>query len=213
MNDEPRRPARRSDDPTDATIASYESAASRFRELDMGVGPPLSRFLDQVIARVGPGADVLELGSGPGRDARYLEALGLRVQRSDATSAFVALLRAEGFEARVLDVRRDDLGGPWDAIYANAVLLHLDRTDLADAFVAMRSAVVHGGVLAFTLKEGDGERWTESRLGVPRWFVFWRRDDLARVLERAGWVVESIEQRDGPNDAWLHVFASASRDE
>lgn len=172
----------------------------------------MSRFLEQLVARVGPGAYVLELGSGPGRDARYLEARGLRVQRSDATSAFVALLREEGFEARVLDVRRDDLGGPWDAIYANAVLLHLDRADLAHALVAIRSAVVVGGVLAFTLKEGDGERWTESRLGVPRWFAFWRRDDLAQVLERAGWVVESIEHRDGPNDAWLHVLASASRD-
>lgn len=196
-------------DRTDITIATYEATAARFRDLGLVLGPVLRGFLDRVATRVGAGARVLELGSGPSRDARYLESLGVRVQRSDATAAFVEMLHAEGFDALRLDVRTDDLGGPWDAVFANAVLLHLDRAAFASALVAIREAVVPGGVLACTLKEGDGETWTDARLGGPRWFVFWRREQLVDVLEHAGWIVESIEQVEGPNDAWLHVIARA----
>ena len=194
---------------TDATIAGYEVTAARFRDLGMVLGPVLQRFLDRVAARVGVGARVLELGSGPGRDARYLESRGVRVQRSDATRAFVELLRGDGFDAMLLDVRTDHLGGPWDAVFANAVLLHLDRAAFADALAAIRRAVRPGGVLAFTLKDGDGEAWTNERLEVPRWFVFWRRGDVADALAAAGWIVESLDEVEGPNDPWLHVIARA----
>lgn len=197
-------------DSTDVTLATYEATALRFRDLGLVLGPVLQGFLDRVAARVGAGARVLELGSGPGRDARYLESHGVRVQRSDATEAFVEMLRAEGFDAVRLDVRTGELGGPWDAVFANAVLLHLDREAVAVALVAIREAVVPGGVLACTLKDGDGETWTDARLGGPRWFVFWRREQLAEALEAAGWIVESIEQVEGPNDAWLHVIARTS---
>ena len=53
--------------------------------------------------RLDAGARVLEVGSGPGRDARALEEAGLSVRRTDITPAFVRMLRADGFEA---DVRR-----------------------------------------------------------------------------------------------------------
>ncbi len=73
---------------------------------------------------------VLELGSGPGREATVLERLGATVRRTDGTPAFVERLRAAGHDAHVLDARRDPLGGPYDAVFANAVLLHLSRPDL-----------------------------------------------------------------------------------
>jgi hypothetical protein len=66
-------------------------------------------------------------------DAAYLERRGLNVSRTDATPAFVEMMRAAGREARLLDIRTSDLGGPWEAVLAQAVLLHLDRAQFADA--------------------------------------------------------------------------------
>jgi hypothetical protein len=58
----------------------------------------LIAFLDRLAELVA--GHVLELGSGPGGDATYLEGHGLRVTRTDAALAFVAMMRTAGHEAR-----------------------------------------------------------------------------------------------------------------
>ena len=78
---------------------------------------------------------MLEIGSGPGRDARALEEAGVSVRRTDITPGFVALLRADGFEADVVDPLTDDLADPardepYDGVWAAASLLHVRREDL-----------------------------------------------------------------------------------
>lgn len=172
-----------------------------------GVPPPAVRsFLDRLIDRLN-GHSVLELGSGPGTDADYLERGGVRVVRTDAAGAFVEMMRARGVEARRLDVRRDPLGGPYDAVLANAVLLHLTPTQLRDALLRLRGAVRDGGLLAFTVKEGDGAGWSTAKLDLPRRFTFWREDGLRALLLETGWAIDSFEHVPGPADDWLHVIA------
>lgn len=165
--------------PTDRTIAAYERGVEAYLAgSPTGVVRPVALLLQQLVDSV-PGGQVLELGSGPGREAAYLEDRGLRVYRSDATPAFVERLRQAGHRARLLDVRYDDLCGPFDAVLANAVLLHLDRRDFARALRACREATRPGGVFALTLKEGDAEAWSDVKLGQPRWFVYWREPALS----------------------------------
>lgn len=63
---------------------------------------------------------------------------------------------AAGHDARVLDIRRDELGGPYRGVVADAVLLHLTRTEFAAALARCCAAVAPGGHFGLTLKEGDG---------------------------------------------------------
>ena len=129
--------------------------------------------------RLAPGALVLEVGSGGGRDARELEGRGLRVRRTDVAPAFVELLRADGHDADVLDPLTDDLAddrGPYDAVWANASLLHVDRADLPVVLARLADSVRPGGVLRMAVKEGDGAGWsTHGSIGVPRRFTCPRR--------------------------------------
>lgn len=192
--------------PGDVTLATYEAAAQRYREQAGSPSPALVAFLDGLAELVGAG-EVLELGSGPGREARYLESRGLRVTRTDAVRSFVEMMREEGYEARLLDVRSADLGGPYDAVLAHAVLLHLNRVEFGDVLGRIRRAVVEGGVLALTLKEGDGEAWSLAKLDLPRHFTYWRAPAVVSVLSDTGWSVLSIEHIAGRTDAWLHVLA------
>ena len=152
-------------DPGDVTLATYEAGAELYREDEnqRPRPPEVDSFLSRV-ARLLPGAGprVLELGSGTGADASYLEALGVTVVRTDATSAFVQRLQENVHDARLLDVRRDDLGGPHDAILAMATLLHLSRPDFVRFLGEARAAVSQTGLLAFTLKEGDDEGWSTA---------------------------------------------------
>jgi SAM-dependent methyltransferase len=192
----------------DVTLATYEAAASLYRDGQPVVLPVFAAFLDQVAELVGAGT-ALELGSGPGRDAAYLEARGVRVTRSDATAAFVELMRADGHEARRLDVRTDNLGGSYDAVLAMAMLLHLTRPEFTDLLRRARAAVVLGGLLAFTVKEGDGEAWSDAKLDRPRFFTYWRAPAVRAELTRAGWDVLSLDHVDGRREPWLYVIARA----
>ncbi|WP_168207635.1 NUDIX domain-containing protein [Microlunatus elymi] len=195
--------------PNDITLQTYHRAADRYAERTPGPSADVRiPFLDRIVELV-PGGRVLEFGSGPGRDAAYLESRGLQVQRSDAAPAFVELMRRDGHPATIIDARSDDLGGPWDAVLANAVLLHLSRTDFAEVVGRVLAAVRPGGIFAFTLKEGDGEAWTEQKLDLPRWFVYWREPALRAMVKGRGWTIRSLEHRPGRFDDWLQVIATA----
>lgn len=190
----------------DRTLASYQAAADRYVRSSRRPAGERAAFLDRLAALV-PGGHVLEIGSGPGWDAEHLESAGVHVTRTDATPAFVRMLRDAGHEAELLDVRRDAVRGGHDAVLANAVLLHLTPPELADALGRLGSAVRPGGYLAFTMKEGDGSGWTEAKLGLPRYFTYWRAPALRAAVARAGWTVLSCEEVDGLSERWLLVLA------
>jgi SAM-dependent methyltransferase len=195
-------------EPGDTTLATYEIAAQRYRDRSAPPGQSLLAFLDCVAQLVGSG-EILELGSGPGREALYLERRGLRVIRTDATPAFVEMMREDGIDARLLDIRTGEFGGPYAAIFAHAVLLHLTRPEFSDAVARARRAVVDGGLLAFTLKEGDGDAWSNAKLDLPRHFTYWREPAVRTVLDVTGWHLESIDHVEGRTEPWLHVIARA----
>jgi len=194
----------------DVTLDSYDATASVYLEQSAPPGPAVMAYLDAVAGLVGDGT-VLELGSGPGWDARYLESRGPRVLRTDGALAFVQMLRAAGHQARLLDVRTDDFGGPYDAVLADAVLLHVPREQFEDVLQRARQAVTSGGVLAITLKEGDGEAWTKAKLGRPRHFTYWREPAVRAALLNSGWQVLSLEHVEGRVEPWLFVTARTVR--
>lgn len=192
--------------PTDRTLTAYQERADAYVAASpSAVAEPVAVLLDELAARASAG-EVLEIGSGPGLEAQYLEQRGLRVHRSDATPAFVERLRRAGHQARILDVRRDHLGGPFDAVLANAVLLHLDRAEMDRALRACLAATRPDGAFALTLKEGDGEAWSDAKLGTPRWFVYWREGPLREALVAAGWTVVRVDRVQGRREPWLHVL-------
>lgn len=179
-----------------ATVAAYDAYADAFAD---GIRAAVDLAEEQnhaFAAMVGAGARVLEIGSGSGRDADLLEELGLDVRRTDITPAFVELLRSQGQVADVLDPLLDDLddparpGTPYDGVWASASLLHVDRADVPMLLGRLAAATKPGGVLALSLKEGDGEAWsTHGYVAAPRRFVYWREQQLREVLEASGWDV------------------------
>ncbi len=88
----------------DATISYYERAGRHYATL-IGSEPDAFRAaaLKRLVAPLAPGEPVLEIGSGPGRDADYLEALGVPVDRTDAAEPFLDIQAERGKRARRLD--------------------------------------------------------------------------------------------------------------
>jgi SAM-dependent methyltransferase len=198
-----------------ATVRAYDSAAHDYgaatAEMPATVQDAVARFA----AMLGPGARVLEVGSGSGRDATALEGAGLSVRRTDITPAFVRMLRDAGHEADVVDPAVDDLsdpaspGSPYAGVWADASLLHVDRQELPGVLSRLADATVPGGALFVGLKEGDGEDWsTHGNVTAPRFFTYWREEPLRSALTAAGWQVDRVHQQQGERgETWLEVHA------
>jgi SAM-dependent methyltransferase len=202
------------------TIGSYDAYAGEYASGTSAMPDEVTDNLNHFVDLVGTEARVLEIGSGPGRDAAALEQIGLSVRRTDITGAFVERLRAAGYLADQLDPLRDDLtdtlrgGAPYDGVWANASLLHVARESLPEVLARLADVTRPGGTLHLTLKEGDGAGWSvHGHVGAPRFFIYWREDPLRAHLTGAGWVVDDVRRGDStpldrPSESWLAVFAT-----
>jgi SAM-dependent methyltransferase len=198
-----------------ATVRAYDSAASDYGSATTEMPESVQRAVDRLAERLGPGARVLEIGSGSGRDARALEAAGLSVRRTDITPAFVQLLRDSGHQADLVDPVVDDLADPaapttpYAGVWADASLLHVDREQLPLVLSRLAAVTAADGVLFLTLKEGDGEDWSiHGSVTAPRFFTFWREAPVRSALAGAGWRVERVDRDTGRHgEPWLQVTA------
>jgi protein-L-isoaspartate O-methyltransferase len=199
-----------------ATVRAYDASAAEYRAGSAEVPSTVQAAVDRYVALLRPGARVLEIGSGSGRDARALEDAGLSVRRTDITPGFVHLLRDAGYDADVVDPLVDDLsdpaapGTPYAGVWADATLLHAGREELPQILGRLANATEPGGVLFVGLKEGDGEDWSvHGNVTAPRFFTYWREESLRSALLGAGWRVTDVRRNeDGRRESWLQVAAS-----
>ncbi|MGQ2904010.1 MAG: class I SAM-dependent DNA methyltransferase [Neoaquamicrobium sediminum] len=185
------------------TIDSYEAYAERYDAL-------VGRFpneRDQVALRrvaeiAGADGRILEVGSGPGRDADFLETLGVHVRRTDATRRFLEIQAARGRQGELLNVITDILGGPYDAVVALCVLIHVPRIETGNVLTKIAGSLRAGGAFLVSMRDGEGET------GGKYHTVYWRRDDFAAHLQASGldilWDEFSI---DCDGDAWNTFIA------
>ncbi|QSR30954.1 SAM-dependent methyltransferase [Nocardioides sp. S5] len=195
------------------TVRAYDVDAAAYARASPTMPDSVRADIEDFVQRIGVGARVLEIGSGGGRDALLMGALGLRVRRTDITPGFVALLREQGFDADLLDPLVDDLQvpeGPYDAVWANASLLHVRRADLPTVLARLARVTRAGGLLRISLKEGDGDGWsTHGSISSRRHFTYWRADALREVVAGSGWTDVSVRSGIAGHlgEAWLEVSA------
>jgi SAM-dependent methyltransferase len=173
-----------------------------------GTSPEVTRFktwLDRTLALLSKNARIFEIGSGFGRDARYIESKGFTVQRSDATKAFVHLLQQEGYSADLFNVLTEDFSATYDLIFANAVFLHFTPSEFQKVLDKIHASLSPNGILSFTVKQGIGEEWTSAKVGHPRYFCYWCIDALESLLESKGFtMIESAK-----DEKFLQIIARA----
>ena len=198
------------------TVGSYERIARDYAD-DTAPGPDgtgdfSGEALRRLVAVVPEGGTALEVGSGPGWDADFLEAQGVAVRRTDVTQAFLDLQAARGKAVERLDVTTDDLGGPYDAVLALAVLQHVERAQLPAVLGRVAGALRPGGAFLVSVREGDGDQWEVGDSGNPYFTVHWREPDLCDVLEDAGLVLEwRSAAADSEESSWLTFLARRGR--
>lgn len=190
----------------ETTIATYDNGVNEYIEGTVQVTSGFQkRWLDEELQDLPKDAAILEIGSAFGRDARYLIERGFAPELTDATPGFVEHLTAQGLEATLLDIISQQPEKPYDLILACAVFLHFTEDDFDAAIGHVRDALTAEGRFAFSLKYGEGEEWTESKMGAPRYFRYWNE---ATLEDRLGELdMRVIDMRLSDDGKWLHAVA------
>lgn len=191
------------------TAESYERIARDYAEsVEQAPSASSEKALRDFAAAAGPGGTALEIGSGPGWDADFIETLGLKVDRTDVAQAFLDLQSERGKRARMLDIVRDDPCGPYDGIMALHVLQHIDRVLMDAVLGKIADALRPGGVFLAALREGDGEYWEKGQdSGGDYHVVLWTAADFSARLEAAGLYVDWMMHATGRDGDWMTVLA------
>lgn len=196
----------------DKTIQSYDTHVQEYIDGTIQeVSGTVKDWLDATLQDLPKDAHILEFGSAFGRDAKYIQDLGYSIECTDATKAFVDLLQSKGFNARMLNAITDEIPDEYNLVLANAVLLHFTRDETAKVLQKVFQALKPGGTFAFTLKQGEGEEWTDSKLGAPRFFCYWTEDRIDTLLKDVGFseIAITADQRT-KNAVWLQGIAVKS---
>jgi SAM-dependent methyltransferase len=172
--------------------------------------PPHVRswFLDEVVARLGEGTTVVELGCGPGTDAAALSK-GRRYVGVDLSTGQLAIARAQTPDARFV---RGDLTtiafrpSSVDGVVAFYVFMHVPQEELRSTFERIHTWLRPGGWLMLSISTIEAEDRVEEWLDVPMYFARFTPKLNEQLLRECGFTLELSETREevdgryGPTD-------------
>lgn len=130
--------------------------------------------------------NTLELGSGSGRDAKYI---AMRVGKDnylglDASVGLVELARKEvpSTEFHVRDIRKVDFGAEtFGLIFAFATLLHMKHEEMVEMLQKCLKWLKIGGILYISSKYGDYREVEVNNLGDLKYYYPYKPEDIEAV--------------------------------
>ncbi len=193
------------------TLEYYEREAKPYAQaMASGSARELpDRFLDGFLPLLAPGARVLELGCGGGRDSLRIIEAGFALDPTDGAAAMAAEAEALiGQPVRVLRFGELEAAAEYDAVWAHASLHHLPLADLPDALARIYRALRPGGWFFANYKLGAGD----ARDDLGRLYSFAPRETLLALYRDCGWNLAKVDDyRAGGHDKvmreWIAITA------
>jgi ubiquinone/menaquinone biosynthesis C-methylase UbiE len=195
---------------TRRTIETYEKTAERYAEEHSDDIYLVKEQLDFFIASL-KGNRVLDVGCGPGRDAKYLLENGLDVTGIDLTTRFIEIAseKVPGAKFIVMDMREMDLpDSTFDGIWSCGSFHHLPKKETKSTLLEFRRVLKKGGIVYISVKSGTGEKEVrkEDYDCRPRLFSFYGLDEMRRLVESCGFGVVKIYKEN--KDKWINLLAT-----
>ena len=146
------------------------------------------------------GKNILDLGSGPGRDALFFKQKGLFPTCVDISSEMVNLCKQKGLNAFEMDIENILFNnGSFDWVWAYTSLLHITKEQFPVALKKISDILNDNGIFYLGMKEGDSEGWLASdKYGNEnRFFALYRDNELKTLLSQFFIVIHSSQVKIG----------------
>lgn len=151
-----------------------------------------------------PEGKIIEIGSGGGRDAKFLVGTGYDYTGTDISSGLLEIAKKhnpneEFLQQSVYDL---DFEEPFDGFWASAVLLHIPKDRIHEALKSINSVLRVGAIGFISLKEGDGESVDSDN----RFFAYYNSEEFSKILAERGFEVLWTEKREFKGTVWLQFI-------
>jgi RimJ/RimL family protein N-acetyltransferase/SAM-dependent methyltransferase len=189
----------RSTDPIQIARDGYDTIGAAYRPwAEAGGSETRAWFLHEALARIPAGADVLELGCGPGAEAGVL-AGGRRYTGVDISAVMLAIAREQVPDATFIerDLTTLDLPeGSFDAVVSLYVFGHVPSDEHIPTISRVHRWLRPGGVLCASFPLGVGDDIEDDWIGAPMFFGGIGREATVAALREAGFELELDQIRD-----------------
>jgi SAM-dependent methyltransferase len=171
-------------------MSLYDTPEGVDRYLERTEGHDGSEHVERLFALLPEGAQVLELGTGPGKDFELMRHR-FSVLATDTSFEFLERLqdRRPGADLLEMDARTLKTERTFDGIYSNKVLHHLTPDELAESFRRQADRLLPGGVALHTVWHGEGP--AEQRDGL---LVCYHTEDTLTSLLPEGLSIETVRR-------------------
>lgn len=190
----------------DQTLNYYTENAADFAAgtVNVDFSATQERFLEKLL----PGASILDLGCGSGRDTKAFLDRGYRMTAVDGSPELCRIASAyTGIPVRQMLFAELDDAKSYDGIWACASILHVPSAELPDIFRRMLTALKPGGIIYTSFKYGtfegerNGRRFTDFTEGTFAAFL----KQFPELTTEDQWI--SADVRPGRSDErWLNAI-------
>ncbi len=152
---------------------------------------------------------ILDIGSGPGRDALLLQDLHLDVTCLDASTAMIERCQAKGLTSILGDFMHLPFDpNTFDGIWAYTSLLHVKKADIGVALKEIHRVLKPDGIFGLGLIEGTEElHRPSSEMQLMRWFSFYTKEEIESLLAAHGFIILHFDTIKPGSRHYLHFIA------
>jgi cyclopropane fatty-acyl-phospholipid synthase-like methyltransferase len=181
-------------DPKEVVRRGYDAIAGRYNAWADSFETPEREWIDKLLARLSPGADVLDLGCGGGRRGAQALAAAHRYTGVDISEAQLRRARERISEATFLQADVTDVvfaPSGFDAVVSLFMFGHVPRQEQEPLLRKIATWLRPGGWFLATLGTGGTDDVVEDDwLGTPMFFASFDVEENDRMLARVGLAVD-----------------------
>lgn len=162
-------------------------------------------------------ARILDIGSGPGIDARILCELGLEVIGIDFSPNMIKIAKQIAPLASFHLMAIENMDFPsesFDGIWTNCSLVHIPKTSITSVLQNIYKLLKSNGVLYLSVKKGKGERLKKELCyneNYPQFWAYYSKSEINKLLNHVNFKVLAIKKscnKEYATEPLIHVFAA-----
>ncbi len=147
-----------------------------------------SSFLEPLARVLKPAATILDIGCGSGRDLLWFKNKGFNSTGFEKAKSLAGLARDHsGCPVIQGDICSYDFSGhKFSALVFVGSLVHLSRQDFPSVLESTCQALLSGGLILITMKEGKGVSPAHDQDQDGRIFTLWSKNELEQIFKKLG---------------------------
>lgn len=193
------------------TIDYYNKNANDYASSTMHAD--MNETQNRFLSYLNPGAHILDIGCGSGRDSKCFIDRGFKVTAMDGSSSLCSIAKSIiGQEVICKTFDQIDYLNEFDAAWACASLLHVKKDEMISVLKKVSDSLKPNGVFYVSYKYG-----TEQRESGERVFSDYTENDIPNLFSGEtklicqDWWISTDVRPDRKNEKWLNIISKKSQ--